>query len=392
MEKYVKMEKLGEGTYATVFKGRLKSSQQSPSNAGMIVALKEIRLNEEEGAPSTAIREISLMKELKHPHIVSLMDVLHTEEKLVLIFEFMDLDLKKYCDIAVDKLYNQQMQLAQKSGTSLSKLPLKGLEVSVIKSFIYQMLKGLQFCHENRILHRDLKPQNLLIKHATIDGNPSLVLKLADFGLARAFGIPVNTFSNEVVTLWYRAPDVLLGSKNYNTSIDIWSAGCILGELFNVIYPQYSADGKEKINGGCRPLFAGKNNQDQCWRIFKILGIPYDNQSSWPKCSEYPEWKTVLTYVNQKASSSGGRYGAYGISSVNDVNQLQQQIANSLRNVLPLMHKSDVGSNGNGQNGDFDCADLCSRMLLYQPAIRIGAGDALRHPWFDDVPDYIKQL
>jgi serine/threonine protein kinase len=87
----------------------------------------------------------------------------------------------------------------------------------------YQLIRGVYYLHAHRVLHRDLKPQNLLI-------NKKGELKLADFGLARAFGIPVNTFSNEVVTLWYRAPDVLLGSRTYSTSIDVWSAGCIMAE------------------------------------------------------------------------------------------------------------------------------------------------------------------
>lgn len=167
-----------------------------------LVALKEIHLDAEEGTPSTAIREISLMKELKHPNIVRLYDVIHTESKLMLVFEFMDLDLKKYMDMHGDR---------------------GALEPAVVRSFMWQLLKGTAFCHDNRVLHRDLKPQNLLI-------NKKGELKLADFGLARAFGIPVNTFSNEVVTLWYRAPDVLLGSRTYSTSIDVWSAGCIMAE------------------------------------------------------------------------------------------------------------------------------------------------------------------
>lgn len=166
------------------------------------MALKEIHLDAEEGTPSTAIREISLMKELKHPNIVRLYDVIHTESKLMLVFEFMDLDLKKYMDMHGDR---------------------GALEPAVVRSFMWQLLKGTAFCHDNRVLHRDLKPQNLLI-------NKKGELKLADFGLARAFGIPVNTFSNEVVTLWYRAPDVLLGSRTYSTSIDVWSAGCIMAE------------------------------------------------------------------------------------------------------------------------------------------------------------------
>lgn len=100
-------------------------------------------------------------------------------------------------------------------------------------------------------------------------------LKLADFGLARAFGIPVNTFSNEVVTLWYRAPDVLLGSRNYSTSIDIWSAGCIMAEML------------------CgKPLFPGKNNEDQLVKIFKLRGTP--TEQTWPHVSELPEYKSKL--------------------------------------------------------------------------------------------------
>jgi negative regulator of the PHO system len=137
-----------------------------------IVALKEIYLDAEEGTPSTAIREISLMKELKHVNIVRLHDVIHTEIKLILIFEFCEQDLKKYMDTHGDR---------------------GALDPSTVRSFMYQLLKGTAFCHENQVLHRDLKPQNLLI-------NRKGELKIGDFGLARAFGVPVNTFSNEVRT------------------------------------------------------------------------------------------------------------------------------------------------------------------------------------------------
>ncbi|KAF2022188.1 Pkinase-domain-containing protein [Aaosphaeria arxii CBS 175.79] len=287
---FQQLEKLGEGTYATVFKGRNRQT-------GELVALKEIHLDSEEGTPSTAIREISLMKELKHENIVLLHDVIHTENKLMLVFEYMDRDLKRYMDSRGDR---------------------GALDPATIKSFMYQLLQGIAFCHDNRVLHRDLKPQNLLI-------NTRLQLKLADFGLARAFGIPVNTFSNEVVTLWYRAPDVLLGSRTYNTSIDIWSAGCIMAEMYTG-----------------RPLFPGTTNEDQLQKIFRLMGTP--SERSWPGISQLPEYK-----------------GNFHVFATQD-----------LRLILPQVDQ--VGLN------------LLNSMLQLRPEMRITAQAALNHPWFNDLP------
>ncbi|TPX18658.1 uncharacterized protein E0L32_002515 [Thyridium curvatum] len=218
----------------TVFKGRNRQT-------GELVALKEIYIDSEEGTPSTAIREISLMKELQHENILALHDVIHTDNKLLLVSEFMDQDLKKYMD-------------ARGAG--------QPLDPAVAKSFSLQLLRGIAFCHAKRVLHRDLKPQNLLV-------NGRGQLKLADFGLARAFGIPVSTFSNEVVTLWYRAPDVLLGNRAYSTSIDVWSTACIIAEMFTG-----------------RPLFPGSTDDDQLQRIFRLLGTP--SERTWPGISLLP--------------------------------------------------------------------------------------------------------
>ena len=196
LEAYIKLEQLGEGSYATVFRGFSNLTNQ-------VVALKEIRLQEEEGTPFTAIREASLLKDLKHANIVTLHDIVHTKSSLTLVFEYLRTDLSQY--------------LEHHPG---------GLSQRNIKLFMFQLLRGLAFCHARRILHRDVKPQNLLISSAG-------ELKLADFGLARAKSVPSHTYSHEVVTLWYRPPDVLLGTTNYTTSLDIWGAGCIFIEMLN---------------------------------------------------------------------------------------------------------------------------------------------------------------
>ncbi|VDM19972.1 unnamed protein product [Wuchereria bancrofti] len=234
-------------TYGTVFKAKNCNTQE-------IVAMKCVRLDDDdEGVPSSALREICLLKELKHQNIVRLYDVVHSERKLTLVFEYCDQDLKKYFDSCSGEIDQQ-----------------------IVKSLMQQLLCGLAFCHSHNVLHRDLKPQNLLI-------NTNMQLKLADFGLARAFGIPVRCYSAEVVTLWYRPPDVLFGAKLYNTSIDMWSAGCIFAEISNA----------------GRPLFPGADVDDQLKRIFKMLGTPTD--ATWPGLSQLPEFKVVKNLRTQNS-------------------------------------------------------------------------------------------
>ena len=252
---YQKIEKIGEGTYGVVYKARDR-------NTGQIVALKKIRLeSEEEGVPSTAIREISVLKELQHENVVSLLDVVHNDAKLYLVFEFLDLDLKRYMDsVKRDDGSGGFTPLHVKVSTHLwGSLPCYP------QSYLYQLLSGIAFCHGRRILHRDLKPQNLLIDR---EGS----LKLADFGLARAIGIPVRTYTHEIVTLWYRAPEVLLGSKHYSTAVDIWSVGCIFAEMASQT-----------------PLFPGDSEIDELFRVFRLLGTP--REETWPGVTSLPDYK-----------------------------------------------------------------------------------------------------
>jgi cyclin-dependent kinase len=296
MEKYQKVEKIGEGTYGVVYKARNRLT-------GELVALKKIRLEaEDEGIPSTAIREISILKELQHPNIVRLHDVIHTEKKLTLVFEFLDLDLKKFLDASA----------------------VESLAPQTIKTLLFQLLAGVSFCHDRRVLHRDLKPQNLLINKENLE------LKLADFGLARAFGIPVRSYTHEVVTLWYRAPDVLMGSRKYSTPVDLWSVGCIFGEM---------------TSG--RPLFPGTSDADQLNKIFKVLGTP--TEQSWPSMVELPDYKPGM----------------------------EMHQASSLQLVCPSLDPAGIA--------------LLDQLLRYDPAQRITAKKALTEDYFAEVDERYRQ-
>lgn len=290
LERYNRLDVLGEGTYGVVYRAMDKVT-------GQYVALKKVRLDRtEEGIPQTALREVSILQEFDHPNIVNLLDVICADGKLYLVFEYLEEDLKK----AIEK---------QAGGYS-------GME---LKRLVYQLLDGLYFCHRHRIVHRDLKPANILL-------NSGNVLKLADFGLARAFQVPMHTYTHEVVTLWYRAPEILLGEKHYTPAVDMWSVGCIFAEL-----------ARRKV------LFRGDSEIGQLFEIFQVLGTPADAEGSWPGVSRLPDYRDVFP----------------------------KWPAKRLGQVLPELSP--------------DAIDLLSRMLKYDPAERISAKEALQHPWFNDL-------
>ncbi|KAL8723508.1 MAG: hypothetical protein Q9225_000241 [Loekoesia sp. 1 TL-2023] len=308
MENYQKIEKVGEGTYGVVYKAR------DLTHPSRIVALKKIRLEaEDEGVPSTAIREISLLKEMNDPNIVRLLNIVHADgHKLYLVCEFLDLDLKKYMEALPVSDGGRGKAFPEGSGADLGRL---GLGVNMVKKFMSQLVEGVRYCHSHRVLHRDLKPQNLLIDR---EGN----LKLADFGLARAFGVPLRTYTHEVVTLWYRAPEILLGGRQYSTGVDMWSVGCIFAEMCTR-----------------KPLFPGDSEIDEIFKIFRLLGTP--NDQDWPGVTSFPDFKPSFPKWARDLSR-------------------------------PLV--SGLDDNG---------LDLLDAMLVYDPAGRISAKQACNHPYFD---------
>lgn len=188
-----------------------------------------IYIRESEGVPSTAIREISLLRELTHPNIVQLFDVVDGDNHLYLVFEFLQQDLKKLLDSVKGGLDQALVKVLRKKITVENKcMHCSKTGLLCLQSYLLQLLKAISFCHLHCILHRDLKPQNLLIDR---EGH----IKLADFGLARTFGVPVRTYTHEIVTLWYRAPEILLGTKLYSNAVDVWSLGCIFAEMVMIV-------------------------------------------------------------------------------------------------------------------------------------------------------------
>uniref|UniRef100_A0A8C2CAV0 Cyclin-dependent kinase 7 n=1 Tax=Cyprinus carpio TaxID=7962 RepID=A0A8C2CAV0_CYPCA len=235
-KRYEKLDFLGEGQFATVYKARDKTTNT-------IVAIKKIKVGHrteaKDGINRTALREIKLLQELTHPNIIGVSHVMMLIPNCLVI------------------LYYGLFQVIIKD-TSLVLTPAS------IKAYILMTLQGLEYMHNHWILHRDLKPNNLLL-----DENG--VLKLADFGLAKAFGSPNRVYTHQVVTRWYRAPELLFGARMYGVGVDMWAVGCILAELLLRV-----------------PFLAGDSDLDQLTKIFEALGTP--TEETWPGMSSLPDY------------------------------------------------------------------------------------------------------
>jgi serine/threonine protein kinase len=288
LSRYPTVAVLGQGAYGKVYKAR-------DTQTGQFIAMKKTLHNfEREGVPTTVLREICLLRELNHENIVSLKDIVVTERRLYLIFEFVESDLRKF-------IHNHEG-------------PINPME---IKRIMYQMLKGICFCHSRRIMHRDLKPENILVsENATV--------KIADFGLARAFQIPMRPYTNEVQTLWYRAPELLLGATEYSVAIDMWSAGCILADLIRKT-----------------PLFRSNTEMGQLTEIMKVMGTP--SEAVWPGVSQYRNFSSTF----------------------------------------PTHHRVDF--HALFPEADPLCIDLLEKLLVLDPSNRISAKAALTHRYFEEM-------
>ncbi|XP_063713461.1 cyclin-dependent kinase-like 1 isoform X2 [Symsagittifera roscoffensis] len=227
MEKYEKILKIGEGSYGHVFKCRNRDT-------GQPVAIKKFVESEDDPLiKKIALREVRMLKQLKHPNLVNLMEVFRRKKRLHLVFE--------YCDHTV---LNE-----------LERSP-RGVPENTTKRITYQTLQAVAFCHQHNCIHRDVKPENILI---TKNGQ----IKLCDFGFARILTGPGDDYTDYVATRWYRAPELLVGDTQYGPPVDVWAIGCVFAEL---------------LTGA--PLWPGRSDVDQLYLIEKTLGDLIDRHKT----------------------------------------------------------------------------------------------------------------
>ncbi|CAJ1020499.1 Protein kinase domain/Protein tyrosine kinase, putative [Leishmania lindenbergi] len=338
--RYKHVVKLGEGTYGSVYKG-------TEIQTGKVVAFKRMVVtSDDEGVPGAAIREICLLKELRHDNVVDLFEVLFEPPKITMIFELCDCDLKRFMESRPKRLLDAEAEM---------------------RPILKQIFIGLEYLHSRNVVHRDMKPQNIFVNvrapdFAALTASPSyhhhpqpphfsgvptsvggdgqltagpsersslftgaggvspweaaaeaptnkpnqLIVKIGDFGLARVEEIPVKKYSHEVVTLWYRSPDVLMGSALYSYPVDIWSMGAIFFEMAT-----------------SKVLFCGRHEDEQLLRMFWLLGSP--TRGTWPSMLSYPG--TVERV--ERASRAAAERPDLRFSSDVHVQQQQQQSSSS---------------------------------------------------------------
>lgn len=287
--------------------------------------------NDDTAFSVSLLREVKLLKELKHPNIVNMCDLIIDvkSSEIALVFEYAEYEMMKI----IDYYKNDRKE---------------SLPPAAVKSFLYQSLKGLKYLHDNWIMHRDLKPENILI----VGGGPrkgSVVL--ADLGLARIFRNPVLRLGHVdkvVVTLWYRAPELLLGAEDYTAAIDMWSMGCIFASLLLAKDPNVKAlfQGRQLEKDDSKQPKQPPFQSDQCDKIFKILGAP--TFATWPDVAALPDYKMIKDKNYPMTSTLPAQFAKNPITP--------------------------------------DALDLLTKMLQMDPSRRITAADALKHEYFAREP------
>ncbi|EGV62317.1 cyclin-dependent protein kinase [Yamadazyma tenuis] len=350
LSKYEIVGYIAAGTYGKVYKARSKlKDKRKPEDDNLVeqpvqqlFAIKKFKIDNNSlsknshltidgqevlnytGISQSAIREMSLCKEITNKNVIKLIDIILENKSIYMIFEYCEHDLLQI-------IHNH-------SHPELKPIPLKN-----VKSLIWQILNGVLFLHKNWIFHRDLKPANIMVtNYGTV--------KIGDLGLARKFNNPLQslyTGDKVVVTIWYRAPELLMGARYYTPAIDLWAVGCILAELLSLRPIFKGEEAKFDINNKKSVPF----QKNQFLKIIEILGVP--NEKDWSNLSNYPEYYSF----KQMAESYTGNTNS------------------NLLNWYKL-----VGGNNKL------CYKLLESLLLYDPSKRITAENALMHEFFMEAP------
>jgi cyclin-dependent kinase 8/11 len=334
---------ISSGTYGRVYKAEAKIPNNAQANNparhpdGRIIeafAIKKFKPDKEgevqyTGISQSAIREMALCTELSHRAMIHLVEIILESKSIYMVFEYAEHDL---------------LQIIHHH----SLVPRTHIPTLSLRSIMYQIFSGLLYLHRNWVIHRDLKPANIMVTSAG-------AIKIGDLGLARLFYKPLHPlFSGDkvVVTIWYRAPELLLGSRHYTPAIDLWAVGCIFAELLS-LRPMFKGEEAKQDSKKAVPF-----QRSQMTKIAEVLGIP--KKSDWPLLSAMPEVGSLAS-VSLHAPSTNRPLG------------LEKWYRNMLQN-------NAYGSSSPAP--DDSALDLLRKLLEYDPLKRLTAEDALKHPYF----------
>jgi protein kinase len=303
MDKYRIIEKLGDGSYGSVHKAEDKETKE-------IVAIKKMKRKYTNWDECKNLREVKSLNSLKHDNIIKIKEMIREEDILSLVFEYMESNLYELMTSKGNKKFREDE----------------------IKTIIFQIVNGIAYMHKYGFFHRDMKPENILVKN-------KLIVKLADFGLAREIR-SIPPYTEYVSTRWYRAPECLLSTTNYNSPIDIWAIGTIMAELYLL-----------------KPIFPGNNNKDMLLKISKVIGAPSIN--SWP------EGLKASKKIDFKFPNSG----QFGKENLNKEFSIRNMIKNASPEAICFMED----------------------LLQWDPNKRPTASELLCHPFLKDFEFRINQ-
>ncbi len=294
--KYEVIGVVGEGAYGIVYKCKNKET-------GKYVAIKKFKETEDELVKKTMKRELKMLQQLKHENIVEFQESFIHKNNLFLVFEFLEKNL---------------LEVLEESPN--------GLSPKLIRSFIFQMCKAVSYLHKNNMIHRDVKPENLLI-------DEKMNLKLCDFGFARKIKLDKknnnqDSMTDYVATRWYRAPEILLGSTRYGVQADMWSMGCIFGELL-----------------GGKPMFPGTSTLSQINKVLEVTGMPS---------------REDIESINSELAPTM-------------IENIVVKKTNSLKNLYPKASAEEL--------------DLLKKLLQFNPNKRINVYQALEHEYIKEFHD-----